>query len=279
MIELPRPVTINIPRGQEEFGLAVCNDWHYGSPQCDESAVRKWVKAIEVYNWYWVSLGDLIENALTTTLGDVYNQLSAPQQQILDVIKILDPIKDQCVGMVGGNHEYRSFKTSGIAPDEIIAFHLGVPYSKYLHWMFFRLKDKSSSTNTIWKVLAHHTSGGGRTAGGKLTALKRMADPAPMMDLYLGGHAHANIEYEDRKIDMFHPGNRHDPGLRYITRHFSSCGSLLDYTGSYAEAKLMEPAAMCQVVHYLGKLISPRSRDKDNPKKWEKNYRRTAWKY
>lgn len=251
-MDLQPPIEVNIPEGKKEIGLAVVNDWHWGSPQCDQQAVKNWVKMIKEKKWYWIGLGDLMENALISSVGDVYQQLMSPQDQADEVIEMLRPIAGRCIGMVSGNHGRRTWKITGMDPDMVIAHQAGIQYRPYTLYALIRLS--TSGVTTHWRIMAHHTVGGGRTSGGKLNALCRMSEVSPACDLYLGGHSHSPASDEDRIITMEVPAGagRGRPVMRYLHRRFSSCGSTLDYAGSYGEARLMRPAMMCQVVHFLG---------------------------
>ena len=104
-----------------------------------------------------------------------------------------------------------------------------------------------------WIIVGHHGAGGGRLLGNKLNMIKKMAEICPDGDLFMGAHVHADVRGSGRVMGV--SLNRGKVYMQWRRQHFSGCGSLLEYRNSYAEAKLMPPAAMCQVVHLLGDRI------------------------
>ena len=104
-----------------------------------------------------------------------------------------------------------------------------------------------------WKVMVAYCPGGGSTIGAKAKALERMGDTFPMMNLYIGGHTHLALSFPSDRMDI--STNSGGENVTRITRHFSGCGSTLEYLGSYAEEAQYPPASLCQVVHYLGNRI------------------------
>jgi len=229
---------------EEEIGLAVCCDWHLGSKQCDVAAVRDWVNTIKENGWNVLLGGDLLEMSLKNSVGDVYDQQLSPLEQIDIVVDILKPIKDQILHSVGGNHEYRVVKTVGIDPSLLIARELDVGYSPY------QAVGRVQVGEAHWKIGLTHGAGGGMLIGSKLNTASKLAKVYPNLDLYLSGHTHTDVSASDTIKDI--SLNRGRVTETVSVRRFSGCGSLLSYEESYAEAKLMAPAAKAQVVHFLG---------------------------
>ena len=186
-----------------------------------------------------------------------------PKQQIDAVTQILEPVKEQIIGAVGGNHSARTVRAVGIDPDELLCVNLGCQY--FGHTMAGRIQVGAAH----WKVMAHHGAGGGMLLGSKLNVVKKLAEIMPMMDLYLAGHTHADVSGTDKRRDV--SINRGSVSISNHRRHFSGTGSLLDYDGSYAEAKLLPPACPAQVKHHLGDRIQ---RHEDGPDRYEKPYLR-----
>jgi len=235
------------PKDLEEIQIACCSDWHWGSPQCKQSAVRKFVGRILDEKMYWIGVGDLCENALAGTPGDIYAQTLGPDAQIREVVQLLEPIKDYCLGMIAGNHGRRTVRAAGIDPDNLIADLLGVSYHGYT------MAGRVAVGNAHYIIVAHHIAGGGRTIGGKANALARLAETWPIADIYIGGHTHLSVEFDTRVKVVNTSGGKIKH--RWHTRHFCGTGSTLDYDGSYAEAAMMAPAAMAQAVMTLGNRV------------------------
>ena len=254
-----------VPGKPKEIGLAVVCDVHFGADTCHEKGFKAWVARIKKEGWYWLGLGDLTENSLKTSVGDVYTQKYSPQKQLQGVCEILEPIAGHCLGMVAGNHGARTVRAAGIDIDNAIAANLGIKYYT------FTVAGRIQIGDTNWRVMGHHTSGGGRTAGGKMNALVRMSEVWPAMNLYLGAHTHASLSYTDtiRRVSI----HRSKAFETELIRNYSGCGSALRYAHSYAEAKMYAPASLCQVVHFLGARVNHRA-DKTKADRWLLPYRR-----
>jgi len=249
----------------KEICLATCGDWHRGSITSMDSAMEAWVKEINKSGDFVILMGDLIENSLPGSAGSVWEQTIPPKQQIDEVVQILEPIKDRIIGSVSGNHSARTVRAVGIDPDELIAFNLGCQH--YGHTMAGRIQVGGSH----WKIMAHHGAGGGALLGSKLNVVaEKMTKVYPMMDLYLAGHTHAEVCGADKRRDV--SVNRGNVTIINRLRHFSGTGSLLDYDGSYAEAKLLPPACPAQIRHYLGSRVQ--AHRPGHPEQYQKPYRR-----
>ena len=246
-------------KDRKQIGLACCGDWHLGSLTCNEKAVDEWLDRIKKNGWYVLLMGDLMENATLGSVGAVYEQTLTPQEQLRGVVDKLTPIKDYIIGGVSGNHGARTVRATGVDPDAIISFELGVPHFGYT------AAGRIQVGQAHWRVMAHHGAGGGILQGSKLNMIKKMALIYPMMDVYMAGHTHSDVSGSDRVFDLSISGKPKQAGH---TRHFSGTGSLLNYQHSYAEMKLMPPAQLCQVVHFLG------DREHVSEKEFRKPYRR-----
>ena len=231
-------------RDETEIGLAVICDLHVGSKQCDVAAVKSWIKTIKDNQWKVLLGGDLLEMSLKNSVGDVYDQQLSPLEQIDSVVEMLKPIKDQILHSVGGNHEYRVVKAVGIDPSLLIARELGVGYSAY------QSVGRIQVGEAHWKIGLTHGAGGGSLLGSKLNVAMKLSKVYPNLDLYMSGHTHTDVSASDTIKDI--SLNKGRVTGTVAVRRFSGCGSLLSYEESYAEAKLMAPAAKAQVVHFLG---------------------------
>lgn len=229
---------------RDEIVLAVCTDWHLGSETCNERAVKEYLKMIQEENWLVLLLGDLTENATIGSVGAVFEQVMNPQEQVKYAIDLLKPIQGNILGSVPGNHGARTKRVTGLDPDQVIAWELGIPLFNYI------VTGRLQVGDSHWMICGHHGVGGGNTPGAKLNALHKLSAVHPACDLYLMGHTHADCADSDRVV--MPSINRGAYCEVWHTRHYSGCGALLDYQGSYAEAKVMRPAAMVQVVHMLG---------------------------
>jgi len=249
---------------EKEIGLAVCCDWHLGSANCDTEAVKHWINTIKKNNWKVMLLGDLLEMSLKSSVGDVYEQTLTPMAQIDEAVRLLDPIKEQILWGVGGNHSQRVIRAVGIDPDLLIARELGAGYDTYM------AVGRVQVASAHWRIGLAHGAGGGSLIGSKLNTAAKMRHVYHNLDLYLSGHTHSDVSSSDITKDI--TLNKGKVTEVTAVRRYSGCGSLLTYEGSYAEAKMMAPANKCQVVHYLG----DRKNEGDG---YSKAYRREVHSY
>lgn len=107
------------------------------------------------------------------------------------VADIFSPIKDQCVGMLYGNHEESIHKHSHQDVHQHICDKLGVPnlsYSSFVHLHFQRLTER----HLIKGCFTHGAAGNAITEGAKLNNLMRFMKSFTA-DIYGYGHIHDYI--------------------------------------------------------------------------------------
>lgn len=225
------------------FNLYPLMDFHLGSPQCDEDLIHKVIAEIYDDPWArWCGVGDLIENALPTSLGDMYQQILPPEEQMIRIAKWLRPIREKGLFIINGNHEDRTYKRCGHHPESHISALIGVdeknnvPYVPFLGltvYAAFMLDVKPPNT---FKVFFHHNTGGGQTIGGKTNKALKLEYLCPSADAVVSGHTHITSRVSRQWFTT--------TGHKIIekqTVHYVG-GSALRYEGSYAEQKALLPA-------------------------------------
>lgn len=231
-------------------------DWHLGSPQCKVPYIKRVVRRIERDpQARWFGHGDLIENALVGTPGDIYKQLKSPEDQIKEVVEILQPIRDKCLFILSGNHEERSQKASGLSPSQNIASDLRVRYCEYS--CLFVLDLLEAKTPRSFSCYAHHNSGGGYSMGGKINAATKLRRICPTVDATFTAHVHTTARIP---VTWFEPG--HGQALRKTGYDYIS-GSTLTWNKSYAEVKAKHPST---VEHIVVKFVGCSNGRTDNRK-------------
>lgn len=216
-------------------------DWHIGSRQSFPRFIHELVDRIaKDPEARWVSMADLIENAIVGSKSDVYLATSNPEKQVEEAVKLLAPIKDKCLFMIPGNHSARTMRIAGIDPDKVIADQLGVPFHRYsvLASLLFRQLGPPNRVVCFF----HHGHGGGSTPGGKINATARLRLVAPNADAVFAGHTHITSR---EPITFFDAGYK---GLLRRNVYNYTIGSALTYKESYAEEKGYRPAAVEQIM-------------------------------
>jgi len=214
-------------------------DFHFGSSQCDLSLIKEKVEEIRGKNKkgvlaYAVGMGDLTENALCESLGDTYGSAD-PEDEIDGVVELLSPIKDYLLFILEGNHSQRTRRVAGLRVDRIIAQRLGVHYFGYSAV----LSIKVNRVNYVGYF--HHLEGGGTTEGAKVNAIQKLVRIFPLADFYVGAHGHL-LDVHKNRCYYFDPKGKNFQRLKAKQRTFVLSGSSLNWSESYAEAKLHPPA-------------------------------------
>ena len=224
-------------------------DFHYGSPQCNVAFVKQVVQEVRADpEAVWVGMGDFMENAIVGSKSDVYTQTDSPEDQAKFIARLLDPIKKKGLFMVGGNHEQRSHREVGMAPEELISAELGrnpktgerwVPYVGFSCLATLHLEPTKNPKG--FTCYFHHNRGGGYTHGGKVNRAARLRDIVPTVDATFSAHFHTTSRIP---ITWFEAGRKKilkKLGYDYIT------GAALEYADSYGEEKAARPA-VCEFI-------------------------------
>jgi predicted phosphodiesterase len=201
-------------------------DLHVGSTSVDNKTLQDHLNFIQEQNINVILLGDLIENASKTSIGaGVYDQYLNPRDQIDAVVSLLTPIKHLILGSVQGNHERRTYKTSGMDPGMIIADKLDIPYSddRMLIWITLNTQH--------YMIHSHHGERGGTTAGGVMNALMSECNQHEGIDIYMRGHTHSSMVFTSPKLCFSQRGCESKKDI-----YFSVCPGYLQYEG-YASQK------------------------------------------
>ena len=186
----------------------------------------------ETPNCYAIIIGDLLENATKASVGaGVYEQNMTPQEQLDFATEALSIIKDRILAAILGNHEIRSWYTSGLNIIETMCNQLDIPYMGYQGYLNLVVQNRSYS------VMIHHGKGGGSTPGGKLNSLKKLGKVANV-DLYICGHMHVKLYHKE----MFYEVSPGGGDMQVKKQHYVCAGSGLDYFDGYAEMSALAPS-------------------------------------
>lgn len=212
----------------KQVTLHPLGDWHLGAPQCNMPYIKKVVQEIESNpEARWMGMGDLIENAIIGSAGDLYKQTMSPKVQIDEVVRLLTPIRGKCLFVMPGNHEERSMRVVGLHPDQHIASQLFVPYCEYS--CLFTLDLLKAHTPRSFSIYAHHNPGRGVV---KLRLI------CPNVDATFGAHTHTSSRTPVTWFEAGYKKALKKTGYDYVT------GSALTWDKSYAEEKVRRPSTV-----------------------------------
>ena len=186
------------------FYVVPIGDIHLGNACCDIEKLKEMVNWIKDNpNVYWIGMGDYIDCINYTdkrfdpnTVSKEYrdNLSNAIPLQIRDVITILSPIADRCLGLHRGNHE-ETIR---------LRYMYDVMYKMWEEWKVPLLED-SAITRLVFRydygklphsshfdIFSTHGSSGGRKGGAKINRLEDMIGFIDA-DIYLMGHSHIKV--------------------------------------------------------------------------------------
>lgn len=234
------------------FRFAVFADWHIGSKSARLDGVRRYVKHVKDNNLFWVSLGDLAENNLKSSPGSCLEQTLSPDDQHDIIRDLLEPIKHNCLGLVDGNHEYRTKKEAGISFTKSLAESLAIDNRFFrISWLGCIILERARAHQNYF-VHGTHGAGGGGTDGGKLNAALKMGRMIQNVDLHLMGHAHSDLTSRPDILRI----NRDKESGRCLLHHdkqfYQVCGAGLNYMHSYGQRGMMAPSVREQVICEIG---------------------------
>jgi hypothetical protein len=216
-------------------------DVHLGDKCCDKKAVRNVVSQIEKSDdIFWCSTGDLLNVALKNSKSDVYSSMSL-KAELNELIELIDPIKEKCLGIVGSNHHKRLENEVGLNLDETISALSGIPYLSDLGVIDITCE------NCSYFIVLHHGCGGGRGIGAKANELARLAEVVAGADIYMQGHTHQfnYFPLETNYID------RKRKSVQTICSHFITTGHYLSWDDSYAQTLKLRPAPIGSAIATL----------------------------
>lgn len=133
----------------------------------------------------FILLGDLVDMTLKQSVGDVYEQLLTPQEQIDILVQILARYSKDIIGIVQGNHERRAKKEAGLDPVQTMCKTLKIPYSTSI--LVVNIESEKGWDITI---AASHGVAGGRGKASSVRQTEYFEKVITNADIYITGHTH-----------------------------------------------------------------------------------------
>jgi len=241
-------IPIELSSEFKELELYALSDLHIGDPLCDVTAFRKFVKFVLAQeNRYVIVNGDMANNAIKTSVSNIYNETIPPNEQRKWLVKELSPIKDRILCYVEGNHERRSKKDVDLSIAEWIADALGVRYYENFACLKIRFGKMATSKNGVhcgsggpcaYIVFVTHGSSGGSLLGSALNKGERFISRIDGCDLLVLGHSHKKAAGKigslvcDKNNNQIHEVEK---GI-IVSSHWAAFGG-------YASRMMMPPSA------------------------------------
>ena len=202
---------------KKEIRIHGLTDIHVGAVEHDFKKFEEAIETIEQDdNARWFGNGDLLELIPPHYKINQRGQDIPPEEQYLEFIRIVEPIKDKCLFIRGGNHDYlRSFNILDFDVCKVLAKELGVPY--YRMPGYTRIKVSGQN----YKLVSGHGKGGGKNGD---LELDKMAAVYSDGDVFFLGHNH---QLYAKPVDSLVIGKDNTEELR--RRWYIRGGSFLRY--------------------------------------------------
>ena len=215
------------------------SDLHIGDGKTDLKLFEEFKTFIlEKQNRFIILNGDLMNNAIKTSVSNVYNETMNPNQQKKFVIENLKPLKDRILGITSGNHEHRSKKETDTDLTEDIAYALGLEEIYDDAGVFIKINVGRNNRNQPISYIIHavHGNGGGKQLGSGLNNLDFYGSQYEGVDVFIMGHIHKKIAGKTSKVvvDLIHESIK-TKEIAYVTS-----GSWQDYLGGYAQRMMLK---------------------------------------
>ncbi len=170
---------------EDKMTIVPLFDVHYGHRECRVEKFNAYLEWIRDNDDVFVILGgDLMENALDDGRGMSYDQVENPDNQLNDLTILLAPIAHKCLMILPGNHEWRTYRKSGIDPTRLLAERLDIPYFDGPVYLSVQ------AGGNRWKAHVRHGRTGAATKGGKINTAAKPRAWTDFVHFIVMGHVH-----------------------------------------------------------------------------------------
>lgn len=227
-------------------------DLHIGDAHCDYKGILERLEHIKnTPNAYVILDGDLMDTAISTSVGDTYGATLSPMEQLKECVKLFEPIRDRILCVLPGNHENRVYRTDGLDVTQLMCSQLGLQdrYSPTTALLFVRFGEQSRRASDgrrqLYTIYVTHGAGGGRRPGGKVNRLEDLAGIADA-DIYVHAHTHLPLIFKQ----AFYRVSGSNSSIALVDKLFVNTSASLNY-GGYGDAAGFKPASRRAPVIYL----------------------------
>lgn len=227
----------------EQIEIVPMSDLHIGDAMSDFKLIMDRIEYVKTTpNVYCILGGDLMDTAISSSVGDTFGANLKPMDQLSQCVKIFEPIKDKILAVLPGNHENRIYRSDGIDITEMMCAQLGIAsrYSPTTALLFVRFGSGNRKTKfrpMLYTIYVTHGSGGGRKEGGKIN---RLADLASIVDadIYIHAHTHLPVIFKN----SFFRVSGSNSSVSLVDKLFINTAAALNY-GGYGDTQGFKPAS------------------------------------
>jgi predicted phosphodiesterase len=247
--------------GDPVFEIYGIGDGHEGTVHHDAKRFQRYIDAVasDPYT-YWVALGDHAECIVPSDPrfepSEVdpifYSHIGTLARAQSDrYIETVRPIKDKCLGVIEGNHEYQIRRRHYIDLARDAASQLEVPYLSDCAIIRFSFQlvgeDGKRQKSCLRTLFLSHGAGGGRKGGSTSNRLEDLMGEWDC-DMFMFGHTHKRVTTRRVRLGVTDHGKPHMTVKEQVG---ASSGSFYwTYTeghSSYGQRQLMPPVPLGSV--------------------------------
>lgn len=251
MADLPprlKTVFHDLGEDTESIYLIPLSDLHIGADfdQKKFEGYRQWI--LDRPNAYCIINGDVVDNAISESIGDTYGTMRPEEQKEL-AEELLRPLAEngKILAWLEGNHELRTARRTDEFIGKTLCKLLGLHTKEksiydpngvflFLNVGYDRAKGRRNRLTYTGFMLHGYT--GSRRMGGKVNAVEDMARSV-VCDFYIASHTHSKFMFPRRIVV---PDTR-TKTLRYQKQVFTSTGSFMEWEG-YAIRQGYHPTSL-----------------------------------
>lgn len=237
----------------DEIEIYAVGDLHYGSDEFLEEEWHKFCRFIlEAPNRYLLLVGDMIENATRSSVGNgLFTQIMSPSAQKRSIAQELSPLKGRILCYVPGNHEARSGKDADDAPGYDICSKLDIEdvYRPNAAFVKISLGSRKQHSHSVFVICATHGAGGGIFTGASVNRAERFGNIIDGIDILVTGHTHKAHTSKPSKLVI----NTQHNTVTQRPYYAVSVGAWVRY-GGYALQKMLLPSSPALQIIKLGRI-------------------------
>ena len=246
-----KSIKIDLSKDLNSIEIHTFADLHIGDKHCDLTNIKKRIEYVKnKENAYVILNGDLLNNAIKTSVSDIYSEKLTPMEELNRCVELFEPIKDKILCITTGNHERRTYNGSGIDLMEILSKELRIEerFSNASAVLFIRLGwNKSRKRKQWYSIFVTHGSGGGRKVGAKAVRLADMENIVDC-DIYIHSHTHLPMIFKQ----SFYRSDFINSNVALVDKLFVNTSAELNY-GGYGEVYEFKPSSKeCPVIYLSG---------------------------
>jgi len=197
-------LVVDLP-AKKDAVIHIVGGLHYGSPQFKQKEWDAFRKSLPKED-YVILVGDILDTALKTSVSDVYTQTATPFQQKEWLFNELEPIKDQILCGVSGNHEQRMERDTSnhVLYDVFARLQIEDKYRPYTAFMVVRIGhgEYKKGTRQTYVLCVSHGSGNSCYTGASTTKAERFGMQIDGIDALITGHTHKPVHSDIGKLKV-----------------------------------------------------------------------------